>query len=68
MPQNNLGGSFSDSKYDIFLNGGTLPDGTVVAGWNEFAQAIHSAVPHAAFTGPAAGSFRLGEFRSYRGI
>ena len=50
----------SGLTYDIFLNGGTLPDGTVVAGWNAFAQAIRSAVPHAVLTGPAASSDKKG--------
>jgi hypothetical protein len=42
--------------YDIFLNGGTLSDGTQISGWNQFADAIRSSVPHAIFTGPAASS------------
>jgi hypothetical protein len=46
--------------YDIFLNGGTLPNGTVIAGWNQFAAAMASAVPHAVFTGPAASSDKQG--------
>jgi hypothetical protein len=43
-------------SYSIFLNGGTLSDGTVVSGWNQYAQAIQDAVPNAVFTGPAASS------------
>jgi hypothetical protein len=43
-------------SYDVFLNGGTLSDGTRIDGWNQFAEAIRSAVPHAVFTGPAAAS------------
>lgn len=42
--------------YDIFLNGGTLSDGTLISGWNQFADAIRSSVPRAIFTGPAASS------------
>jgi hypothetical protein len=42
--------------YDVFLNGGTLSDSTQISGWNQFAAAIQSSVPHAVFTGPAASS------------
>jgi hypothetical protein len=42
--------------YDIFLNGGTLSNGTQFTGWNAYAAAIRAAVPHAVFTGPAASS------------
>ncbi|RQS23520.1 hypothetical protein DIE06_04730 [Burkholderia sp. Bp8998] len=39
--------------YDIFLNGGTVAQGTI-SGWNQFAQAIAGSVSGAAFSGPAA--------------
>jgi hypothetical protein len=42
--------------YDIFLNGGTISGGVEISGWNQFAAAIQTAVPHAVFTGPAASS------------
>jgi hypothetical protein len=49
--------SYGDGiTYDVFLNGGTLSDGTQISGWNQFAAAIQSSVPHAVFTGPAAAS------------
>lgn len=40
--------------FNVFLNGGTLSDGTQFAGWNQFAAAIQSSVPNAIFTAPAA--------------
>lgn len=43
-------------SFSIFLNGGTLSDGTVISGWNEYAEAIQAVVPNAVFTGPAASS------------
>jgi hypothetical protein len=43
-------------SYSIFLNGGTLSDGTVVSGWNQYAEAIRAVVPNAVLTGPAASS------------
>jgi hypothetical protein len=47
-------------SYDIFLSGGTTSTGAAFAGWNAFAQAIRSAVPHAVLTGPAASSDKKG--------
>lgn len=47
-------------SYAIFLNGGTLSDGSQISGWNQFAQAIRSSVPCAVFTGPAAASDNSG--------
>lgn len=46
--------------YDIFLNGGAISGGATISGWNQFAAAIRSAVPHAVFTGPAASSDKKG--------
>lgn len=39
--------------YSIFLNGGSVSQGTI-QGWNQFAGAIRGAVPGAAMSGPAA--------------
>lgn len=50
--------------FDIFLNGGTVAQGTI-PGWNQFAQAISNAVSTAAFSGPAAASDTPGWAESF---
>jgi hypothetical protein len=56
--------NLSGLTYDIFLNGGTVAQGTI-AGWNQFAQAIANAVNGAVFSGPAAASDASGWAESF---
>jgi hypothetical protein len=56
--------NLSGITYDSFINGGTVAQGTTV-GWNQFAQAISSAVSGAVFSGPAAASDSSGWAESF---
>jgi hypothetical protein len=56
--------NLSGLTYDIFLNGGAVGQRTI-AGWNQFAQAIASAVNGAVFSGPAAASDSPGWAESF---
>ncbi|MFM0737258.1 hypothetical protein PQQ51_08445 [Paraburkholderia xenovorans] len=51
--------NLSGMTYSTFINGGSVGQGTI-AGWNQFAQAIRSAVSGAVFSGPAASSDKSG--------
>ncbi|HEY0798760.1 MAG TPA: hypothetical protein VGD50_06390, partial [Candidatus Baltobacteraceae bacterium] len=42
--------------YNTFVNGGTLTSGATIPGWNQFEAAMKTAVPSAAFSGPASAS------------